>query len=599
VSAAGERPRRVLVVARWYPAVDDRGAGVFVADHCAALVAAGVDVRVASFENAPLFDGDDATERRLATRWADAAAARPPVASPVSWGAPEIPVARLRVVTRPRVGDGLDEIRRVEPEATALLAFGRALAADWPFDLIHAHTGLPDGAAAAVLASDLGIPLVTTEHDHAAADRLGDAGARAAYGRLLDDGRTLVAVSAHLAARLATALGIATDRIAVVPNPVAIDEFTLADPAARDPDELLFVGRLRASKGIAALLEGLAIARRARPLLHLRLLGGASDAELAEWRGVAAALGVADAVVFEAPGGRSTVVAAMQRAGAFVHPSRLETFGIVAAEALATGLPVVATPSGGVDEILGRDGRLGEVTAGFEAADIAAAIDRLLERRAAFDPADLRSVVVERYAPAAVGARTIELHDQALAGRPARSSAPAASRPRVDSLPGSTVVVGFRRAALDRQLAPLAAALREQLRVVTTGRPGPTEDESAATWTLVAADTGPADGAGPAPRSGIGRILWLIRHPLAAARRRLRARERPAQVLDRRRAAVREFVAAAPGPLLLLPLDADDLLAVEPVLDARITLAGGGLRWLADAWDEAHPEIAPPRTDDD
>ena len=49
----------------------------------------------------------------------------------------------------------------------------------------------------------------------------------------------------------------------------------------------------------------------------------------------------------------------MRRATPFVHPSPHETFGVVAAEALASGLPVAARPSGGVDEIVGRDGRFG------------------------------------------------------------------------------------------------------------------------------------------------------------------------------------------------------------------------------------------------
>jgi glycosyltransferase involved in cell wall biosynthesis len=575
MNVEGERPPlRVLVVARWYPAVDDPGAGVFVADHCAALTAAGVEVRVASFENAPLFAGDASTERRLAVRWADAAAAGPPFAGPVSWGAAGVPVARLRAVTRPRVGDGLDEVRRIAPEAVPLRAFGRALAASWPFDLVHAHTGIPDGAAAAALANDLGVPIVTTEHDHAAVARLADPSARQAYARLVGSDRTLVAVSVSLGGALAGALGLPPEDIAVVPNPVDIDAFALGDPAARDPDELLFVGRLRASKGIAELLEAVALARRTRPNLRLRLIGDATDTDAGTWERTAAALGIRDAVAFEAPRGRAAIVAAMQRAAAFVHPSRLETFGIVAAEALATGLPVVATPSGGVDEILGRDGRLGEVAAGFAPVDIAAAIELLLERRTSFDPADLRAVVAERYAPSTVAARTIELYERSLAGR-ARHSAPSTGGSPGTPLRPLPVVLAFRHNGIEPRLGPLPSALREHLTVVTV------------------AETEPADGAGRAPRSGAGRLLWILRHPIAALRRRLTARRRPAERLRRRRAAVRDALAGTSGPLTLLPLDADDLLAAEPFLDDRVTLAAGGVRWLADAWDQDRADDRP------
>ena len=69
----------------------------------------------------------------------------------------------------------------------------------------------------------------------------------------------------------------------------------------------------------------------------------------------------------------------MARASVFVHASRYETFGVVAAEALAAGLPVVATDSGGVTEILGAEPeRLGALVGGRRSGIPAAAILRLL-----------------------------------------------------------------------------------------------------------------------------------------------------------------------------------------------------------------------------
>jgi hypothetical protein len=185
----------------------------------------------------------------------------------------------------------------------------------------------------------------------------------------------------------------------------------------------------------------------------------------------------------------------------------------------------------------------------------------------------------------------VELYDRALAARPRRvaeagnaraaDARPAHPRP-VEPLP---IVVGFRRTALDEQLAPMPADLRDRLTVLTTERPGADRELPPAGWTLAADETVAGDGAGRAPASGVGRLVWLARHPLVAIRRRVAARRRPSERLERRREIVRRVVGAMPGEVTILALDGDDLLAVEGVLDDRVTLAAGGLRWLADAWD--------------
>ena len=60
VAAGAWWPRRVLVVARWYPAHDDPGRGSFVSDEVAALRALGIEVVVASWENADVHAPDNA-----------------------------------------------------------------------------------------------------------------------------------------------------------------------------------------------------------------------------------------------------------------------------------------------------------------------------------------------------------------------------------------------------------------------------------------------------------------------------------------------------------------------------------------------------------
>jgi len=612
-------PLRVLVVARWYPAHDDPGRGIFVADQVAALSAAGVEVTVASWEVAIL--GDPAEGRSVrgeaaARLWCDAIRERPEVAAPRSWAARGIPVTRLPAITPTGEGASRHPVDLAAHQAETLVAFGTELAERWPFELIHAHTGLPDGVAAARLADRLSLPLVMTEHDSGLARRLGDERARTAYRALFGPGRRVLAVSEVLAHRVSDLLGVPIGSVAVVPNVVDVAAFQPVDAAHRDPDELLWVGSRQASKGTDVLLEAFSRVRSTRPALRLRLIGRPVSADEEErLRALARDLQIAEVVAFEPAADRATVAAAMARAALFVHPSPLETFGVVAVEALASGLPVAATPSGGVDEILGPEGRFGEIATSTDAPALADAIARALDRRLSFDPDLLRARAAEGYAAPAVAARILEVYRALVptsaagarrrAGDPERpeglgGAEPASSpAPAAPSLP---LVFGLRRRSTLARISLLPPELAASIAVLSSagrGGAGAAPDLPAGTtWTFVDADAAFREALGRlggplAPRSAAVRALRAARHPVRAVRLRRLARRRPDLALAAQRHALRSAVAqlgggpiASPdGPVDVLALDADDVAVLEPLLDARVRLHAGTLRSLVDRWD--------------
>ena len=412
----------VLVVSSWYPAADSPSAGRFVADQVGALEDLGrVSPWVASFDPVQRLGS-----MRLRRREADAlrriagagAAAFDPftrigVGSPPAFGIPAVRTARLAVAGAMR-GSPPDE---PVTERTAALRRAVGERAVPPWRLVHAHTGVPDGAAAAELAGRLGLPLVITEHASYVGRLLADPVTRRSYLEAVAAARRVIAVSRTLAEELRTASPEIEKRLVVIPNVVAVEAFTAPPLSARRGDELVFVGSLRPSKGIGVLLAAVACARVERPGITLRLLGGAPDPATARrWRSEVARLGIADAVAFEGEADRAGVAAALARASVFVHPSPRETFGVAAAEALAAGVPVVACDSGGVTEILGPEpDRLGALVPAGDAPALAAAIVRTLDRRDTYDPATLRSSVVERFGAAAVAARIAALYEEVLA----------------------------------------------------------------------------------------------------------------------------------------------------------------------------------------
>lgn len=145
--------------------------------------------------------------------------------------------------------------------------------------------------------------------------------------------------------------GIRADRIAIVHNAIDLARFTEA-PRANIRNErtidnafiYLSVGRIVPQKGVDILLAS--FAKQERGVL---IIAGDGE-ERAAREAQAASLGISERVHFL--GVRSDIPNLMKAADCFVLASRWEGFGIVFAEALASGLPVVATSVDGIREVV-------------------------------------------------------------------------------------------------------------------------------------------------------------------------------------------------------------------------------------------------------
>ncbi len=113
---------------------------------------------------------------------------------------------------------------------------------------------------------------------------------------------------------------------------------------------LLFVGLLDEVKGVQVLLRAFARVHAAHPGARLDIVG--DGPRRGEYEALASELGVAAAVRFHGALTRDAIAPMMREADLLVLPSRTETFGIVVVEALACGLPVVATRVGALPELV-------------------------------------------------------------------------------------------------------------------------------------------------------------------------------------------------------------------------------------------------------
>lgn len=337
---------------------DSGGMNVYVRELSASLAQAGVDVRV------------------YVRRWAE--------------GLPD----------RVRVEPGLEVVHidagPVELAKEQLLSvvdeFADGVAADLagtPVDALHANYWL-SAVAAHRLKHELDLPLVATFHTLArvkadAGDAEPEARVRAEVA-VIGCCDAICASNPVEAEQLVELYGAAADRIELVPPGVDHAFFSPGDRAGAraalgldDSPTLLFVGRIQPLKGLTIAVSALAELqdRRARLLVVGGPSGTDGPAELARVRQMIDDLDLRDRVAFVEPQEHHRLSTYYRAADVVVVPSRSESFGLVALEAAACGVPVVAAAVGGLRTLV-DDGVSGHLVDSRRPADFARQVDQLL-----------------------------------------------------------------------------------------------------------------------------------------------------------------------------------------------------------------------------
>lgn len=140
---------------------------------------------------------------------------------------------------------------------------------------------------------------------------------------------------------------------------------------------LLYFGRLDVfHKGLDTLLEAIAILAKTRPGVEIRIAGRGKDAE--RLRTYAAKLGIEKNVKLLGAVSDAERNALFARAAVQLMPSRFEGFGLAAAEAMAAGVPLVASSAGSLPEVVDAP-RGGVLVPPGDAAALAEAVAKLLD----------------------------------------------------------------------------------------------------------------------------------------------------------------------------------------------------------------------------
>ena len=275
-------------------------------------------------------------------------------------------------------------------------------------DVVHAHNFFYAGFHAKWLFEQYGIPFILTEHSSAFVQQQHSHRRDDALKNVAERAGVLSCVSTHLKFYMQRRFGF---NFCLLPNIVDFSFFEepLGCSASKEVFVFLTVGSLDKNKNQSLLLRAFADGFKRKSAL-LRIAGeGSLRSELEK---LSKYLGIVNQVRFLGQIPREKVLEEMQSAHCFVLPSNYETFGVVLIEALACGLPLIATRSGGPEDIVNPgNGLLIDVGSKRQLID---AMRFIRQNLTSYDRQQLRDEARSKFGEEAFVKNTVALYEKAI-----------------------------------------------------------------------------------------------------------------------------------------------------------------------------------------
>ena len=313
----------------------------------------------------------------------------------------------------------------------------------------------------------------------------------------------LICPSRYLARQVESRFGLAAGQVLVIPYPLGSPPAVQHDPQAWRSDAAWFVGRLEPRKGVLEWVDAAIRVASSHASARFEFIGSDTTATGGPGSSVLDRLkkriprNLRDRFRFHGGMSRDRLIQALSSAPVAVVPSRWDNLPYSCIEAMAAGLPVLASPTGGMSELV-SDGESGWISPDSTATGLAVALRRFLET----DPAERCRMGMNAAAAVrricsnqSVLERHLQIREQFARGGPSRSyhmpERPTDER-KPEKPPKIAVVVrGIGRPEL---LERCLASIRNQTRAAAIVVPPGDWERGVA---------GLCDAAGPALRSGL------------------------------------------------------------------------------------------------
>ncbi|MFQ5334737.1 MAG: glycosyltransferase [Flavobacteriales bacterium] len=273
------------------------------------------------------------------------------------------------------------------------------------FDIVHAHGSVISGS----IARKMTVPYLITEHT-------GPFSAISSRPLLLSRAKSnirkaavLLPVSRHLENEMLQS-GIRPAKTIVAGNPIDDALFSMAPTPEKRPHNILFAARLDNLKGGMRTLRAFGHLAGKRAGWTLSIIGDGDEKE--EMQHFIALNGIEDRVRLRGFVSRKELKGEMHHSAFFVLPSAHESFGLVIAEAMACGLPVIGPCSSAPPEIV--DDACGLLIDPSDVDAIEEAMDGMMDNYQNYQGNQIRQAICKRFGMQVFGKRIYEIYKEVL-----------------------------------------------------------------------------------------------------------------------------------------------------------------------------------------
>jgi len=258
-------------------------------------------------------------------------------------------------------------------------------------DIIHSHLSYPAGFLGTIIQKRKGIPSILTEHSWINK-----------YFRSRIHKTAVLYALKHSSCVVAVSSALKDDinhyckrPVHVIPNVVEMKKFSVSDTMGRDNklNAGILGGMGNYRKGLDILIKALSFLKDLELTLHI----GGDGKYLTTFRDMARELDVDGKCIFYGEIKPEAIMDFYSKLDFYILPSRDETFGVVVVEAMACGLPVIATRCGGPEEIISKE--TGVLIEMENPGELAMAIRSVAGNLEYYDRKAIRNYVLEKYSP--------------------------------------------------------------------------------------------------------------------------------------------------------------------------------------------------------
>lgn len=273
-------------------------------------------------------------------------------------------------------------------------------------DIVHAHF-MDMAVLAADMCSREKLPLVITEHSSAFHNVLLSQKQILRIKGAYSKAAKIISVSESLQTNIKNKTGFDST---VISNIVDVPEQNVVQHPPSDEFNFVSAGSLLEGKGFDVLLKAFSVLRRERTDCRLTIMGGGP--EESNLKALTKELNISDCVSFTGRYERKQFFEKLYESDAFVLASRHETFGVVYAEAMACGKPVIATECGGPEWFV--TDKVGMLIPTDNVDALAEAMKDMISHRSSYDGQRIAEYAREQFSSECIAKQLTQIYSEVI-----------------------------------------------------------------------------------------------------------------------------------------------------------------------------------------